>query len=145
MKHSGEHPELPNFAWIESLDPSEINEEEEEEETTDFAVEVALAGNAEKLAKECARECRGDVSALKAAVPRVAKRHGVRVDVLANYLAHRLADDNVDWWGTAQGLQETSPDPWTTARDVLLSRVDSSRLNPVDLDVLTRSLSEEAA
>ncbi|MGA3314897.1 MAG: helix-turn-helix transcriptional regulator [Candidatus Korobacteraceae bacterium] len=145
MKHSGEHPELPNFAWIESLDPSEINDDEEEEETTDFAVEVALAGNAEKLAKECARECRGDVSALKAAVPRVAKRHGVRVDVLANYLAHRLADDNVDWWGTAQGLQETSPDPWTTARDVLLSRVDCSRLNPVDLDVLTRSLSEEAA
>jgi len=144
MKHSSEHPELPNFAWIETLDLSDI-EDEEEETATDFAVEVALDGRAEELAKECARECRKDVKLLKTAVPRVAKRHGVRVDVLANYLAHRLADDDVDWWGTAQVLQETSPDPWSTARDVLLTRVDFSRLNPIDLDVLTRSLSEEGA
>jgi transcriptional regulator with XRE-family HTH domain len=140
VKHSTEHPEIPNFAWIDSLDPDDLDDEEEE--ATDFAVDVALAGRAEELAKECARKCKRDVKLLKAVVPSVANRHGVRVDVLANYLAHRLADDNVDWWGTAQVLQDRSLDPWSTARDVLLTRVDFARLNPIDLDVLARSLSE---
>ena len=144
-KHVREHPELRNFAWIESLDPNDYADDEEEERATDFAVEVALRGRAEELATECARECKRNVKALKSAIPRVANRRGVRVDVLANYLAHRLADDDVDWWGTAQVLQETSPDPWSTARDVLLNRVDFSVLNPLDLNLLTRSLTEETA
>ena len=43
VKHTSQHPELPNFAWIETLDPKEIDDDEEEE-ATDFGVDIRTGG-----------------------------------------------------------------------------------------------------
>lgn len=143
LKHAAEKPEETDFAWIEEFDKNGRSEDsEEEEEATDFAVDVVLAGNAEKIALECARESKKKLPLLKSVVPNVARRHQVRTDVLANYLAYRLDEEGQDWWGTAQNLQEIGSDPWAVTRNVLIRKIDCSALNPVDLGLLTQALGQ---
>jgi transcriptional regulator with XRE-family HTH domain len=137
LKHASEHPEDQNFSIVENLNFEEAQElAEDEVAATDFAVNVALAGEADEIAEECAQEAKGRLQALKSIVPRVAKRRNVRVDVLANYLAHRLSEEGQNWWGAAHNLQEEGIDPWKEVRDILVSRLDTSRLNSIDADLL---------
>lgn len=141
VRHAAESPAGSDSAWIEEFDKSGKSEDsDEEEEATDFAVDVVLGGDAEGLAQECAKESKGRLEFLKAIVPKVAERHKVRTDVLANYLAYRLDEEGQNWWGAAQNLQETGSDPWAAAKDVLVANIDSSALNPVDLSLLVQAL-----
>lgn len=143
VKHLGQSPVDVDLAWIEEFDKTgKSDDSDEEEEATDFAVDVALGGNAEDLAQECAKECKRRMPLLKAAVERVAERHKVRADVLANYMAHRLEEEGQDWWGTAQNLQETGSEPWKIAKEILISHVDCAALNPIDLGLLKQALAE---
>jgi len=75
-------------------------------------------------------------------VPKIAKQRDVRVDVLANYLAHRLSEEGQNWWGAAQNLQEEGTDPLRDARDILISRINTSRLNSIDADLLQLALTD---
>jgi|HubBroStandDraft_5_1064220.scaffolds.fasta_scaffold04424_2 transcriptional regulator with XRE-family HTH domain len=141
VRHAAESSPDSDSSWIEEFDRSgKSDDSQEEEEATDFAVDVVLGGDAEKLVQECARESKGRLQLLKAIVPKVAERHNVRTDVLANYLAYRLDEEGQNWWGAAQNLQETGSDPWTLAKDVLVANIDSSTLNPVDLSLLVQAL-----
>ncbi|MBS1852789.1 MAG: helix-turn-helix transcriptional regulator [Acidobacteria bacterium] len=141
LKHIGDSPKDADSAWIEEFDRSgKSDSTNEEQEVTDFAVDAVLGGDAEGLAQECARESAGRVQRLKSVVQKVAQRHNVRPDVLANYLAHRLEEEGQDWWGAAQNLQENSIDPWLVARDFLVEKIDWSALNPMDLDLLMQAL-----
>ena len=143
LKHIEQMPADVDVAWIEEFDKTgRSDDSDEEEEATDFAVDVALGGNAEVLAEECARESKQRLQVLKSVVQRVAERHKVRTDVLANYLAYRLEEEGQHWWGTAQNLQEIGPDPWKTAREILVANVDCTALNPIDLGLLMQALTE---
>jgi len=72
----------------------------------------------------------------------VASAEGVPTDSLANYMAFRLSLQNIDWWGTAQNLQQTGENPWVIARDVLLERVQLGRIRGMDRDLLMRALAD---
>ena len=56
------------------------------------------------------------------------------------YLAFRLAMQGEQWWGTANNLQRPDANPWEIARDLLLERVDFTRLAESDRGVLERAL-----
>jgi hypothetical protein len=142
LKHASERPEDQNFSIVEDLSLENSRDlAEDEVAATDFAVNVALAGEADEIAEECAKEAKGRLQALKSIVPKVAKRRNVRADVLANYLAHRLSEEGQNWWGAAQNLQEEGIDPWKEVRDVLVARIDTSRLNSIDADLLHLAIS----
>ena len=142
--HAKDDPLEPSKAVIEIDDPMMIHREQSAEElnATEFAIEAALEGRAEKLFELCVNEAKGKVEWLKRVVPEVAKREMVDRGVLANALAHRLSEQGINWWPTAAGMQDKSQDPWTVARDVFLERVNLQSLNPIDRDILLRSLSQ---
>jgi len=139
--HAMDCPEEANFAVVEDDEMSDARRNSDDErEATEFAADVVLDGRADELAELCAHLAQGHIPRLKAAVQEVAEQEDVSVGVLANYLAYRLSLDGVNWWGTAQNLQEVQEDPWAIARDVLLSRLDFARLNSFDRDLLSRAL-----
>ncbi|MCI0562911.1 MAG: hypothetical protein MN733_30895, partial [Nitrososphaera sp.] len=140
--HAAQNPELSESCTIE-LDPRSeaYTQSVEEQIATDFAADVLLGGKAEELAEECAVVCNRRTEWLKNAVQRVATRHEVREDVLANYLAYRMTTEGQDWWATSTALQRTKDDVWGIVRDAALLRVDWSRLAPPDRELLQLSLS----
>lgn len=143
-RHAGEAPERPAFAVLEAAEQDRAQLLREEElVASQFAGDVLLDGRAEELAQRCASEAGGNIPLLKTVVPRVAERAGGPVDVLANYLAYRLAMEGQNWWGTATALQSGGGGAWAIARDVLLERADLSRLNDVDRSLLTQAISTE--
>jgi hypothetical protein len=105
-----------------------------------FAGDVMLAGRAEELAKQCADEAGGSIERLKGVVQRVAKREGVSVAALANYMAFRVALQGASWWGAATNLQGGSVNPWEVTRAKTLSRLDLSCLDDAERSVLLRAL-----
>jgi hypothetical protein len=46
----------------------------------------------------------------------------------------------VNWWGAATNLQPKDKDPWLLARDWVLPKLDLSRLDQVERDLLTQAL-----
>jgi hypothetical protein len=79
---------------------------------------------------------------LKGVVPRVAQEAGVPTDSLAEYIAYRLTQQGLNWWGAATNLQDRSGNPWRVARDIALEWIDFSRLNPTDRELLSLALTE---
>jgi len=140
-RHAAENPELSENSAIE-FDPRSdaYTRSVEEEIATDFAADVLLNGRAEELAEECATVCNRRLEWLKNSVQKVATRNGVREDVLANYLAYRLANEGQDWWATAMSMQRASDDAWKLVREPALLRVAWGRLAPPDRELLQMSL-----
>ena len=144
LRHAAEKPELQEFETVDSDVLSvERRKSPEEQEATEFSGDVVLEGRAELLAKECVAEAKGNVRFLKNAVEGVAGRHRVRVDVLANYVAYRLALQGQNWWGAATNLQPTNEGPWQVTRDFLLQRIDPTKLDDSDRRLLLRALETE--
>ncbi len=81
-----------------------------------------LDGEANVLAKDCVAQARNKISRLQRVVRLVAKKQGVGVSALANYLAFRLSWQGFNWWGAAANLRREDEDPWTVARDVFAER-----------------------
>jgi Zn-dependent peptidase ImmA (M78 family) len=144
IKHASQHPNQADFAVIETFDEDQQSKSDEEVEATDFAVDVALADNADDIAHECIKKTHGKLQVLKSVVPNIAAQHNVRTDVLANYVAHRLSEEQgKNWWGAAQNLQDFSTNPWREARDVLIEHIGNcTSLNPTDWSLLSQALSE---
>lgn len=141
--HAGEEPDLPDFSVIEETETPDIRRESREEKRANrFAAEVVLDGRANELAQRCMKEAGGRVEWLKNIVPRVAEEAGVPVDGLAEYVAYRLTEQDHNWWGTATNLQDRSGNPWRVARDIALEKVDFSRLNPTDRELLALAFTE---
>jgi len=143
VDHAGKNPGQDHLAVIEASETAkERRDSPEERAASEFAGAVVLDGRANELAFMCADAAGKDIRRLKSVVPQVAKREGVRVDALANYMAFRLSLDGHNWWPTANTLQEEHANPWRTARDVLLEYVDFGRLNEVDCNLLQQALSD---
>jgi transcriptional regulator with XRE-family HTH domain len=148
FRHAGEEPDEPIRTVLEASETSDERRKSDEElEAIVFASDVVLDGRAEEIAKQCIAVTKtkgggsGRLELLKSVVPAVAKREGVPADSLANYMAFRLLLQGENWWGTAANLQRADENPWETARDVLLTRVNFSRLTGLDRDLLARALS----
>jgi transcriptional regulator with XRE-family HTH domain len=141
--HAGEQPDRPDFSVVEETDTPDMRRESREEKRANrFAAEVVLAGRAPELAQRCMKEAGGRVEWLKNVVPRVAGEAGVPVDGLAEYVAYRLTEQDINWWGAATNLQDGSGNPWRVARDIALEKVDFSRLNPTDQELLALAFTE---
>jgi len=143
--HLGGHQSEREFGLVDADDMpggTGLAAEEEEKDAMWFAADVALEGRAEDLAHECARLCDFDLRRMKKAVQQVAARENVRVDLLANYMAHRLSLENQDWWGAAQNLQKSDLKPWIAARNVLFERLAFSRLREIDRELITSAFQE---
>lgn len=141
LYHAGQEPDKPKREVIEADETSpERRESEEEQEATQFSGDVILAGRAEELVNYCIQSAGGRVERLKSVVPKIAEREGVPTDALANYLAFRLSLQGVNWWGAATNLQPKDNDPWLLARDWVLPKLDLSRLDQAERDLLTQAL-----
>ncbi len=142
--HAGQEPEKEEREVLEAPETSaDRRESEEEQAAIRFSGDVALGGRAEELADLCVQEAGGRVERLKSAVPTVARRERVPADVLANYLAFRLALQGINWWGAATNLQAAGKDPWVVARDWILSRLSWDALDETEHELLVRALNTE--
>jgi transcriptional regulator with XRE-family HTH domain len=144
--HAMQSPELPEYAVIEgdALRAATEDEQIEEQVATDFAADVVFQGRAEELAEECAVACARRTEWLKSAVQKVAARNHVRVDLLANYLAYRMASEGENWWPTASKLQGVGREPWQEVRDFVIGRIKWDALAGGDRELLSLALQGEA-
>ncbi len=145
LKHVASHLREDRSVIIESAEISLAPDKDadEEWEANTYASDVILSNRSKELENTCVAMAHGSVEQLKGAVQRVAVMEHVPVDVLANHLAFRLAQQGIGWWGAANNLQVTDPPPWQTARDVLMRRLDLDRLNSRDRNLLLRALSDQ--
>src|SRR5260370_12230828 len=139
--HAAQNQELSEHGFIEAdLRSSAYADSVDEEIATDFAADVLLEGKAEGLAQECARVSNKRLEWLKTTVIRVARSNKLREDILANYLAYRLAQEGEGSWATASVLQRSSHDPWELAQDIALTPIQWRDLSPPDRELLENSL-----
>jgi transcriptional regulator with XRE-family HTH domain len=145
FRHASEEPNEPELLVIEEEETSaERQQSKEEKAASRFAGDVLLKGRADALAKLCAERADKKIQRLKGIVPQVAEEEGVAADVLANYMAFRLATEGENWWATASNLQPRGSNPWETARDYLLKQLCLDRLNPADRMILQQALTTRA-
>lgn len=115
----------------------------EERAAGEFAGNVVLGGRARELGTLVSKAAHGRVEYLKRAVPEVARQQGISVGALANFAAFELSTQGINWWGPAIALQYDGVQPFSTLRDILLNRVDLSRLSEHDRGLVIAALKEE--
>jgi transcriptional regulator with XRE-family HTH domain/Zn-dependent peptidase ImmA (M78 family) len=141
LYHAGQRPDAPDLTVVEGEEiASRRHDDPEELAASQFAGDVLLDGRAHILAEQSVQAANGRLERLKAVVPQIALREGVSADALANYLAFRLTMQGENWWGAANNLQRTHPDPWQIARDLLLKQINLSSLNEADCSLLLQAL-----
>lgn len=113
-----------------------------EQRANRYAGRVSLGPNADALASQCAELAEGRAERMKRSVETVARQNGLSPGALANYVAFRLASEGINWWASASNLQATDSDPWSTARDVMLARLDLARLDEVSRALLIQAMAE---
>jgi transcriptional regulator with XRE-family HTH domain len=122
------------------ISPNSKDEDPREREANSFASQVIFNGNPEKFAQEAVTIAKGKIEFLRSAVEDVAERNQIRVDALANYLAHRLAYQGNQWWSIADGLQEKDPEPFEIAQEILLQNIEINNLTSMDYNLLATAL-----
>ncbi|TCC39361.1 helix-turn-helix domain-containing protein [Kribbella sindirgiensis] len=125
--------------WIELGEISAWNEAPEEQHANDFAADILFSGRAEPVVNQCLRAANGSVQRLKSVVRDVAMQAEVPPDILANYLAYRLGEQRINWWGTASTFQE-SASSWRIVTDELIPLLDIGSLDAVDREILIDAL-----
>lgn len=144
MFHAARFPEEVDNAVVEEPETSDHRRDDpEEKHATWYASLIATQGRAEELFKKVAAETGGDIRRFKSAVARLATSTGIDVGVIANYVAHRLWQQDVQWWGAAANLQDRSVDPLEMARDVFFRRFDFANLDETGLELLQLALHDE--
>lgn len=122
------------------ISPMSKDEDPNELSANSFASQVIFNGSAEPYAQEAVKLAKGKTEFLKRAVQDVAEKHGLRVDSLANYVAHRLDYQGSHWWQTADSLQVKEPDPYAIAKDIFLQNADLKKLGSLDHNILSNAL-----
>lgn len=112
-----------------------------EARANEFATQAIFGGQSEELFELAYDRTQGNLALMQRAVRWVARTRNVDPGALAFNVAHRLAGQGHDWWESARILQEAGDsEPWQQARDVLLGRLDWSRLGSLDAELLARGL-----
>ena len=139
--HAAQRPEEETFELVEAEATSDERRESGEEiAASQFAGDVMLDCKADDLAEDCVEQAGNMVPRLQRVVRRVAKKRGVSVGALANYLAFRLSWHGLNWWGAAANLQREDQDPWIVARDVFVERHPYRIEDEIDRSLLDRAL-----
>lgn len=128
---------------IEERPISLDNPGDDEDKASEWAEDALFDGESEAIEEECTRACKGDLKLLRGVIGRVAKNFNVNLGALANHMAHRLVSEGENWWGNAHNLQAAQSDPFDFARMELLKRINLKNLNPIDKELLMRSITEE--
>jgi transcriptional regulator with XRE-family HTH domain len=137
--HAAQRPDAESLEVIEADETSaERRASDEEIAASQFAGDVCLDGRAEELAQACVSAAKGSVERLKRVVSDVARKQGVDIGALANYMAFRLSWRDINWWGAASNLQAGDNNPWTIARDVFVQRFPFTIDNDLDRELLDR-------
>jgi transcriptional regulator with XRE-family HTH domain/Zn-dependent peptidase ImmA (M78 family) len=141
LYHAASEPLGNDFAIIEEDETSrERRESVAERRAQRFAAEVITNGRTEELTDWIARLASNQGPRLKSATRAVAEKSGVPVGVLANLLAHRLAESDINWWPVAANLQPSGGEPWKTVRACLFENADLSRLSRIERSFLMQAL-----
>jgi transcriptional regulator with XRE-family HTH domain len=143
--HASQQPQLLTRSVIETADLTSRSSDPEEQEANMFASNILLAGRANELAEEVAKEARNDGPALKSAAMRVARRHGVSAGALANHLAWILQQQSppFDWWGVAQNLQTSQLRVLDYANQIAFARLVPPAYPDIDAELLFNALRSE--
>ena len=144
LRHAAEAPDEEERTVVEESPTSQARlDDPEEERADDYSEDIVFGGRADELAQLCVARGGGRVDRLKKVVVEVAHEQNVDLGALANYLAHRLSEENnIDWWGTAHNIQKGDAPAWALARDVFLTNVRLSGLNEFDRNLLLRAFEE---
>ncbi len=134
-----------NTSIIEEQPIALENTGDDEDKASEWAEDALFDGESEAIEEACTRACKGDLRQLRGVLGPVAETFNVNLGVLANHMAHRLASEGEDWWGTAHNLQTEGADPYDMARLELLRRIDLQNLNSIDKELLMRAITEEEA
>ena len=128
----------------DSIDVDEHDASAEESEANEFAHAVLVGRGADLLFRSCMDRCSSaadarDPAALERAVSEAALEEGVRADLLANYVAYRLADEEParSWRGAAQGMQEKMPGWRGIVTSAIASHADLAGLSASDFGLLS--------
>ncbi|HTH55708.1 MAG TPA: helix-turn-helix domain-containing protein [Cyclobacteriaceae bacterium] len=140
--HATQHPEDSSFTVIETdTEAGDKIEEQDEREANYFAGELVLGESADDLAVEAILMAKQDLVKLKNCVKKIADREQIDQGLLANYIAFRLqAEQKINWWGTANNLQNVVSNPFEIAREILLERINFNCLNEYDQGLIARAL-----
>jgi transcriptional regulator with XRE-family HTH domain len=137
--HTRHHMQDFNFETFDDAKATNQSNEEEVEANL-FAGNVLLKNAAESLVQQIMAVSGGHIPRFKAAVSRVASKHDVEVDHLANYLAYRLSLQGINWWGAANNLQAEA-NPFDAVREILWEYIDLARLPDLDSQLVLQALS----
>lgn len=131
--HASQYPELETFSVIEADETAvERRESDEEISANQFAENIIFDGQANELAKKCVAKANKNIAMLSIAVSKVANEEGVDAGMLANYLAHRLSRKGINWWGSAQNLQNKKQNAWEIAKKIFLKRFPLKQSDDID-------------
>ena len=136
-------------AGRDSIDADEHDASAEGSEARRFAHAVLVGPRADRMFKACAGMCAPgggawDRALLGRAVLRVALEEGARPDLLADYVACRLADESAcNWRGAAQSMHEKVTEWRGAVTSALLARADLSRLSDSDFGLLSDAMGAE--
>lgn len=124
----------------------DLSNAEDESDANKFAHAALLGKNTRDPLDLCLDKClvgrNWNLSYMKKVVMDVANEEKIRIDVLANYVAHRLSTEGLwNWWGVAQKMQ-VPYDAHTIIRDEVLKYSDFTSLSEPDRDLLTQNLRE---
>ncbi len=125
---------------IEELNPFAENYSIEEKEANAFADQFIFDHQAENIVQKSLEIAGYRLDQLKKATLSMSDETGIRADFIANYLAFRLQMNDKNWWGTANTLQITNPDPFNIAKQILNNRTSSEALNTIDNNLLSSAL-----
>jgi transcriptional regulator with XRE-family HTH domain/Zn-dependent peptidase ImmA (M78 family) len=125
---------------VEELNPFANNESEEEKEANAFADQFIFDHKAEEIVHKSLENAGYRLDQLKKATIAISNEMNIRADFIANYLAFRLQMNDKNWWGTANSLQITDPDPFNIVKQVLSQRVSTENLNSIDRNLLASAL-----
>ncbi len=117
------------------------NPNPEDVKANQFASAALLGRIPSDLAKLCVQEASKTIIQSKI-IKKIAEREGVRVDVLANYLAFRMQKDKKEnIWSIAHKLQKrTKIDPRIIIKNIFLENADLSSLSTTNMEILGRAL-----
>lgn len=142
LYHVFVHLEDKNTSVLETdeMNPFRENNSEEEKEANSFSNQFVFKENAPALAEEIVNLSGNDIKLFKRSLEIIVEKNHIRADFLANYLAFRLQQQNVSWWGTAETFQVKDPSPFTIASDILKNRISVDELDPIDKNLLMTAI-----
>ncbi len=130
-----------DFFLIEAEETSaERRDSLDEKRAQRFATEAITNGRTEVLTTAIFNIAGGRGPALRSATIEVARKEQIPVGLLANLLAHRLAENDFDWWGVAANLQEKSDQPWKIVRRIFLENIKLDQLSNIERKLILQAV-----